>query len=169
MRASLIAPLVQFLCYDTTELTELTFGCKQHDKHYTHNYFHILIVPHTSGSKPDSVKFTGHYLRSITNSYDPFQQFDEQGVGKLLESAVARAKDANKSITQCVISDTHGCDAKSAFFFQKIGINVISCKPEKVALAKLVTAQTNINIVANRCVIYHRSTPSTYPALTLIF
>jgi hypothetical protein len=48
--------------------------------------------------------------RSISHSFDPFQQFDDHGVGKLLEMAVSSARKANKSLTQCVISESHGCD-----------------------------------------------------------
>jgi pyruvate, orthophosphate dikinase len=88
MRTDAIAPLVSYICYDTTDLTELSFGCSKHD----------------------STKFTVHYLKSISHSFDPFQQFDEAGVGKLLEMAVSNAKKVNKSLTQCVISDNHGCD-----------------------------------------------------------
>ena len=88
MRTDAIAPLVSYICYDTTDLTELSFGCSKHD----------------------SAKFTMQYLKSIAHSFDPFQQFDDNGVGKLLEMAVINAKKTNKSLTQCVISDNHGCD-----------------------------------------------------------
>jgi K+-transporting ATPase A subunit len=51
---------------------------------------------------------------------------------------------------------------RSAEFFQKLGINVVVCKPNKVPLAKLIAAQTNIKLVSNNAGEFFAANPASF-------
>lgn len=74
---------------------------------------------------------------------DPFQSIDQKGVGKLVEMAVELGKRTRPDIKLGVCGE-HGGDPASIQFFHKVGLNYVSCSPDRVPIARLAAAQAAI-------------------------
>ncbi|MDD4816118.1 MAG: pyruvate, phosphate dikinase [Clostridia bacterium] len=112
--AEKLAENCDFFSFGTNDLTQFVFGI----------------------SRDDSNKFLPEYLEKGIIKQDIFKSVDEQGVGKMMEEAIAKAKKANPNITFGVCGE-HGGDPKSIAFFKKIGINYVSCSVYRIPTAKL--------------------------------
>lgn len=118
--AQTLAPHVDFISFGTNDLTQMTWGL----------------------SRDDSGAFFKDYKDIGIN--DPFDHFDEEGVGQLVASACRKARQANPSIKLSVCGE-HGADPKAITFFHKIGIDCVSCSPWKIPTAKIAAAQATID------------------------
>ena len=116
-----IAKEADFFSFGTNDLTQMTFGF----------------------SRDDAAKFLGDYYERKIFEYDPFAHIDENGVGKLMETAVKLGKQARPDIDLGICGE-HGGDPKSVEFCHRIGLNYLSCSPFRVPIAKLAAAQANI-------------------------
>ena len=74
---------------------------------------------------------------------NPFVSIDKAGVGTMISTAVTRAKSANHNVQVGVCGD-HCGDPLSVLFFEKVGIDYVSCSPYKVPIAKIAAAQAHI-------------------------
>ncbi|MFA5719845.1 MAG: pyruvate, phosphate dikinase [Acholeplasmataceae bacterium] len=116
-----IAEEAEFFSFGTNDLTQMTFGF----------------------SRDDAAKFLGDYYERKIFEYDPFAHIDENGVGKLMETAVKLGKQTRPDIDLGICGE-HGGDPKSVDFCHRIGLNYVSCSPFRVPIAKLAAAQANI-------------------------
>ena len=116
--ADSISKEADFFSFGTNDLTQMTFGF----------------------SRDDAGTFINDYYEKQILTFDPFKTIDKQGVGKLMIVAIKLAKKINKNIELGVCGE-HGGDAESIKFFQKIGIDYVSCSPYRVPLAILSSAQ----------------------------
>ncbi len=116
-----IAEEASFFSYGTNDLTQMTYGF----------------------SRDDAGKFLESYYQEKIFTQDPFVHIDEEGVGRLMEISIAEAKKVNSNIELGVCGE-HGGDAQSINFFNKIGLDYVSCSPYRVPIAKLAAAQANI-------------------------
>jgi pyruvate,orthophosphate dikinase len=98
-------------------------------------------------SRDDAGKFLGDYVRMGIYERDPFQSIDEDGVGALVMLAVRGGRRAKPGLKLGVCGE-HGGDAASIRFFQKAGLDYVSCSPYRVPVARLAAAQAVIE--ANR-------------------
>ena len=121
INADKIAKQADFFSYGTNDLTQMTFGF----------------------SRDDAASFINDYYEKGILSFDPFKTIDENGVGKLMIVGNKLAKSANKKIELGVCGE-HGGDAESINFFNKIGIDYVSCSPYRVPAAILAAAQAAI-------------------------
>ena len=68
------------------------------------------------------------------------RSIDEDGVGALMRTAVAKGRKARKEL-ELGICGEHGGDPKSVVFCHEIGLDYVSCSPYRVPVAKLAAAQ----------------------------
>jgi pyruvate,orthophosphate dikinase len=124
LRCSEIAPLISYTCFDTTNITELSYGI----------------------SRIDSNKFIWKYQKDKVFNTNPFIRLDERGVGEQIMSSIKMSRETvDKNIrTFAIISDDHGNDLKSVEFFNNLDIDIISTMPKMIPLTKFLTAKSNI-------------------------
>ena len=117
-----IAEVADFFSYGTNDLTQMTFGY----------------------SRDDIGSFLPAYLEKGMLEKDPFQSIDTVGVGGLVKMACEKgravAKDQKKAFKLGVCGE-HGGDPASIAFFQKCGLDYVSCSPFRVPVARLAAAQ----------------------------
>ncbi len=116
-----IAKEADFFCFGTNDLTQMTFGF----------------------SRDDAGKFLTAYYDSKIFENDPFAKLDQNGVGALMEMAVAKGKASGKELHYGICGE-HGGDPVSVEFCHKIGLNYVSCSPFRVPIARLAAAQAAI-------------------------
>ncbi|MEK5448541.1 pyruvate, phosphate dikinase [Paenibacillus sp. FSL R7-0331] len=117
-----IAEYADFFSFGTNDLTQMTFGYSRDDA---------------------ESKFLNSYLDRNILSGNPFQMLDQEGVGQLIEWAVARGK-AKKSFLKTGLCGEHGGDQSSIFFCQQIGLDYVSCSPYRIPYARVAAAQAVI-------------------------
>ncbi len=116
-----IAQEAEFFCFGTNDLTQMTFGF----------------------SRDDAGKFLNAYYDTKIYEFDPFAKLDQNGVGALMEMAVAKGKASGKNLHYGICGE-HGGDPSSVEFCHKIGLNYVSCSPFRVPIARLAAAQAAI-------------------------
>ena len=72
---------------------------------------------------------------------NPFATIDQTGVGQLVEIAVTKGR-ASRPDLKLGICGEHGGDPASIHFFEKVGLDYVSCSPYRVSrCARLAAAQ----------------------------
>lgn len=122
IEADEIAKEADFFSFGTNDLTQMTFGF----------------------SRDDAGAFINDYYQKGILSFDPFKTIDKEGVGKLMMVAIKLAKASNKKIELGVCGE-HGGDEESIKFFNKIGLDYVSCSPYRVPVAILAAARAEIS------------------------
>lgn len=123
VNADKIAEHADFFSFGTNDLTQTTFGFSRDDA---------------------EGKFFGPYMDQGIMEDDPFQTLDQTGVGKLMETAVDLAKDADSSISLGICGE-HGGDPESISFSREVGLDYVSCSPYRVPIARLAAAKAVLN------------------------
>ncbi len=122
-RAALIADELakdaEFVSFGTNDLTQTTMGI----------------------SRDDAGKFLGAYIDAGIFAKDPFQSIDVGGVGQLVAMGVERGRKGRPGLKAGVCGE-HGGDPASIHFFDKAGLNYVSCSPFRVPIARLSAAQS---------------------------
>lgn len=113
-----IAKEAAFFSFGTNDLTQMTYGF----------------------SRDDATKFLPDYFEKKIFEQDPFQTIDQRGVGKLVETAVKLGRGANPDLHVGICGE-HGGDPVSITFFDKVGLDYVSCSPFRVPVARLAAAQ----------------------------
>ncbi len=121
LTADRMARTAEFFSFGTNDLTQMTFGF----------------------SRDDVGTFMGDYLGSKILDSDPFQTIDVKGVGKLVEYGVQNGRSKRPDL-KCGVCGEHGGDPESVRFFNKIGLDYVSCSPFRVPIARLAAAQAAI-------------------------
>ena len=122
LTADEIATVADFFCFGTNDLTQMTFGF----------------------SRDDAGKFLDAYYDSKIFENDPFARLDQNGVGKLMETAIKLGKPVNDKL-HIGICGEHGGDPTSVEFCHKLGLDYVSCSPFRVPIARLAAAQAALN------------------------
>ena len=121
LTADEIAKDADFFCFGTNDLTQMTYGF----------------------SRDDAGKFLNAYYDKKIFENDPFAKLDQDGVGKLMETAIKLGKPVNPNL-HIGICGEHGGDPSSVEFCHNIGLNYVSCSPFRVPIARLAAAQAAI-------------------------
>lgn len=116
-----IAQTAEFFSFGTNDLTQMTYGF----------------------SRDDAGKFINEYIDNRIFDTDPFQSVDQTGVGRLIELSVKEGRSTRENL-KCGVCGEHGGDPKSIYFFDKVGLNYVSCSPYRVPIARLAAAQAAI-------------------------
>ncbi len=120
-----IAQTAEFFSFGTNDLTQMTFGF----------------------SRDDAGKFLDDYYSKHIYESDPFAHVDTNGVGQLIAMAAKNGRTTRPDIHLGVCGE-HGGDPASIEFFQKVGLNYVSCSPFRVPIARLAAAQAAIKVGA---------------------
>ena len=121
LTADEIAKQAEFFCFGTNDLTQMTYGF----------------------SRDDAGKFLDAYYDAKIFENDPFAKLDQDGVGKLMETAITLGKKTNPNLHLGICGE-HGGDPSSVEFCHKIGLDYVSCSPFRVPIARLAAAQAAI-------------------------
>ena len=124
LTADKIAEYADFFSFGTNDLTQMTFGY----------------------SRDDVGSFVPEYLSQKILKNDPFQVLDEEGVGLLVQTAVEKGRSIKPDLKMSICGE-HGGEAQSIEFVYKSGLNLVSCSPFRVPLARLAGAQS---VIRNR-------------------
>jgi pyruvate,orthophosphate dikinase len=118
-----IALEAEFFSFGTNDLTQLTFGF----------------------SRDDIGKFLGAYQDKKILDRDPFATIDTVGVGSLVTMGVQKGRTARPSLKVGICGE-HGGDPSSIHFFEKAGLDYVSCSPYRVPVARLAAAQAALAV-----------------------
>ncbi|MBP5326537.1 MAG: pyruvate, phosphate dikinase [Bacteroidales bacterium] len=119
--ANQIAEVAEFFSFGTNDLTQMTFGFSRDDVNaIVKTYVDEKIIP-----------------------ADPFNSFDQEGVGQLVKVGIERGRGTRANL-KCGVCGEHGGDPTAAEFFYKAGMNYVSCSPFRVPVARLAAAQAAI-------------------------
>ena len=119
--ADQIAEVAEFFSFGTNDLTQTTMGL----------------------SRDDAGRFLPDYVdqdKAGIFKDDPFQSLDVEGVGMLIEWAIARGRKTRPKL-KIGICGEHGGDAESVKFCHRVGMNYVSASPFRVPIARLAAAQ----------------------------
>jgi pyruvate,orthophosphate dikinase len=119
LTADEIAAYAEFCSFGTNDLTQMTLAFSRDDAE--------------NGFLP-------YYLDARLLPVSPFETLDQTGVGQLVEMAVERARKARPGIKLGVCGE-HGGDPNSIEFFHRVGLDYVSCSPNRVPTARLAAAQ----------------------------
>ena len=118
LRANELAETAEFFSFGTNDLTQTTFGI----------------------SRDDAASFLPDYQHYGIFEVDPFVSIDVDGVGELVSIAVERGR-ATRPDIKLGICGEHGGDPASVRFFDRAGLDYVSCSPYRVPIARLAAAQ----------------------------
>ena len=118
LTADEIAQSAQFFSFGTNDLTQTALGM----------------------SRDDSGSFLPNYAELEIVTANPFATIDQTGVGQLVEIAVAKGRGVTPDL-KIGICGEHGGDPASIRFFEKVGLDYVSCSPFRVPVARLAAAQ----------------------------
>ena len=118
LTADEIAQSAEFFSFGTNDLTQTGLGM----------------------SRDDSGSFLPTYTAHEIVKNNPFATIDQAGIGQLVEIAVAKGR-ATKPNLKLGICGEHGGDPASIQFFEKVGLDYVSCSPYRVPVARLAAAQ----------------------------
>jgi pyruvate,orthophosphate dikinase len=116
--ADSIATQAEFFSFGTNDLTQMTLGF----------------------SRDDAGKFLPDYVKKGIYEHDPFRNFDQRGVGQLMQLAVQKGRSTRAGLEVGVCGE-HGGDPSSIGFFHRVGLDYVSCSPYRVPIARLAAAQ----------------------------
>ncbi|VHF25302.1 pyruvate phosphate dikinase [Streptococcus pyogenes] len=74
---------------------------------------------------------------------EPFQTFDQKGIGRLFSTAVSLARSVKPELKLGICGE-HGGDPASIAFCYSQGLTYVSCSPFRVPLTRLAAAQAAI-------------------------
>ncbi|MFI8497243.1 pyruvate, phosphate dikinase [Streptomyces sp. NPDC085524] len=115
LTAGRIARDAHFFCLGTNLLTQTTWGCSRDDA--------------------EAAFFPTYQDRGVFER-SPFETIDREGVGRLVEIAVAEGRASRPDLTIGVCGE-HGGDPASVHFFHAAGLDYVSCSPFRVPVARL--------------------------------
>jgi pyruvate,orthophosphate dikinase len=122
LTAERIAASADFFSFGTNDLTQLTWGFSRDD---------------VEG------EFFSAYLEQRVFSVSPFESLDVDGVGALVTTAVQRGREARRDLHLGVCGE-HGGDPQSIHFFERAGLDYVSCSPFRVPVARLEAARARL-------------------------
>jgi pyruvate, orthophosphate dikinase len=124
-RAALVADKIarhaDFFSFGTNDLTQMTYGY----------------------SRDDAGRFLPQYVDQKILPWDPFQSLDDEGCGQLVQMACGKGR-ATRADLHLGVCGEHGGDPQSIDFFERVGLDYVSCSPYRVPIARLAAAQASL-------------------------
>ena len=115
LTAGQIAEAAEFFSFGTNDLTQTTWGFSRDDV---------------------EANFFSAYLERGVFGVSPFESIDEAGVGRLVELAATEGRLVRPDLGLGVCGE-HGGDPDSVHFFDRAGLDYVSCSPFRVPVARL--------------------------------
>jgi len=119
--ADFLAKEAEFFSFGTNDLTQTTWGL----------------------SRDDAGRFLPAYEETGIVKKDPFQTLDTEGVGALVDIACQEGRKTRPNIKLGICGE-HGGDPASIAFFERVGLDYVSCSPFRVPIARLAAAQASL-------------------------
>ncbi len=119
MVADQLAEIASFFSFGTNDLTQTTLGYSRDDA---------------------EGKFLPFYLQKKILRANPFAEIDRDGVGQLVEMAIAKGRQSRPGLKVGVCGE-HGGDPASIKFFHDTGLDYVSCSPFRLPIARLAAAR----------------------------
>jgi pyruvate,orthophosphate dikinase len=120
--ADQIAEAADFFSFGTNDLTQTTWGFSRDDV---------------------EASFFTEYLENGIFGVSPFESLDVDGVGGLVSMAVERGRHARPDLKLGICGE-HGGDPDSIHFFEKVGLDYVSCSPFRVPIARLEAGRASV-------------------------
>ncbi|TAK68284.1 MAG: pyruvate, phosphate dikinase [Actinomycetota bacterium] len=117
-----IAEAAEFFSFGTNDLTQTTWGFSRDDV---------------------EAAFFAAYLEKGVFTVSPFETLDGDGVGRLIEIAVAEGRRTRPDLKLGVCGE-HGGDPESVHFFHAAGLDYVSCSPFRVPVARLEAGRATL-------------------------
>ena len=117
--AGRIATHADFFSFGTNDLTQTAIGFSRDDV--------------------ERGFLTTYLTRGLIDA-SPFETIDEPGVGELMRLAAERGRGANPALGLGVCGE-HAGDPQSIEFFERVGLDYVSCSPYRVPIARVASAQ----------------------------
>ena len=127
LMADKIARHADFFSFGTNDLTQMTYGY----------------------SRDDAGRFLPEYVKLGILDNDPFQCVDERGVGQLVRMACERGRETRPDLHLGICGE-HGGDPQSIDFFERAGLDYVSCSPYRVPIARLAAARAKLDHAGSR-------------------
>jgi len=118
-----LANTAEFFSFGTNDLTQAVFSFSREDA---------------------EGKFLPEYMDKELLETSPFQSIDENGVGNLMEIAIAQGRKIKKNL-EIGICGEHGGDPNSIKFCHSANISYVSASPHRIPIAIVAAAQATIN------------------------
>ena len=125
LTAGQIAQYTDFFSFGTNDLTQTVFGYSRDDA---------------------EGKFLLRYVEDKIVPFNPFQELDREGVGRLVRLAVEEGRKTRSNL-EVGICGEHGGDPSSIEFCHEAGLDYVSCSPYRVPVARLAAAQAALGKV----------------------
>ena len=123
LTADEIAESADFFSFGTNDLTQTALGM----------------------SRDDSGSFLPKYQEEEIIPRNPFATIDQSGVGQLVDIAVKKGRSKKRGLKLGICGE-HGGDPASIHFFEKVGLDYVSCSPYRVPVARLAAAQAALSV-----------------------
>jgi len=125
-RASFVADRIarhaDFFSFGTNDLTQTAIGLSRDDA---------------------ESKFVPAYIEQKIIDRSPFETIDEPGVGWLVRLGAWVGREAHPGLKLGICGE-HGGDPESIGFFDRAGIDYVSCSPPRVPIARVAAAQATL-------------------------
>jgi pyruvate,orthophosphate dikinase len=115
LTADQIAGAAEFFSFGTNDLTQTTWGFSRDDV---------------------EAAFFSAYLEKGIFGVSPFESIDVEGVGELVRIGVEKGREQRPDIKLGICGE-HGGDPESVHFFDRVGLDYVSCSPFRVPVARL--------------------------------
>ncbi|HXW70874.1 MAG TPA: pyruvate, phosphate dikinase [Methylocella sp.] len=122
LRAQDLAKSAEFFSFGTNDLTQTCLAL----------------------SRDDAGAFLADYAAKRISPVNPFATIDQEGVGEFIKIAIHRGREARADL-KCGVCGEHAGEPVSITFFNKTGLDYISCSPFRVPIARLAAAQAVLN------------------------
>jgi pyruvate,orthophosphate dikinase len=115
LTADQIAEAAEFFSFGTNDLTQTTWGFSRDDV---------------------EAAFFSAYLEKGIFGISPFESLDAEGVGELVRIAAEKGRSRRPGLKLGICGE-HGGDPDSVHFFERVGLDYVSCSPFRVPVARL--------------------------------
>jgi len=127
LTADQIAEAAEFFSFGTNDLTQTTWGFSRDDV---------------------EAAFFSAYLEKGIFGISPFESIDIEGVGELVRIAVERGRSRRPGLKLGVCGE-HGGDPDSVHFFERVGLDYVSCSPFRIPIARLEAGRASVGATAS--------------------
>jgi pyruvate,orthophosphate dikinase len=115
LTADKIAEAAEFFSFGTNDLTQTTWGFSRDDV---------------------EAAFFSAYLEKGIFGISPFESLDVEGVGELVRIGAEKGRSRRPGLKLGICGE-HGGDPDSVHFFERVGLDYVSCSPFRVPVARL--------------------------------
>ncbi|EXG80465.1 pyruvate, phosphate dikinase [Cryptosporangium arvum] len=122
LTADQIAESAEFFSFGTNDLTQTTWGFSRDDV---------------------EAAFFSTYLEVGIFGVSPFETIDVDGVGELVRIGTEKGRATRPGLKVGVCGE-HGGDPDSVHFFNRVGLDYVSCSPFRVPVARLEAARATV-------------------------